>query len=364
MAKAKAKLTVPTQAVEQPKPIEANGKSAGHKSWSGGLMLGPITIPVAMFVAGRAESISFSMLHRECRQQIKQVGYYCPCCVEAKVVADFSYVSSLAATEYANAVAAAVDKDDEELVPPIEPQKIICKKGETVIMHGDDFTSWSLKGKVEATGNAALVEGDYVVKGYEMTKNSFVIIDKEEIKALKPESGASVHIETFVPQDQVSPIYFESSYYLGPDEAVSRKSYSVLREGLIRRKVAAIGKICMRQTENLVFILPHPDGGLIAYTAYLADEIRQIKFPQPTPVSDEEAKAVCNFIDAMTEDLDMGKYKDDYRERLTALIQAKQEGKTLPAEVAKPKPVQSDNLLEMLTASTIAARQKKERKTA
>jgi DNA end-binding protein Ku len=140
-----------------------------------------------------------------------------------------------------------------------------------------------------------------------------------------------------------------------------------LREGLIRRKVAAIGKVCMRQTENIVFILPHPDGGLVAYTAYLADEIRQIKFGTPAPVSDAEASAVCNFIDAMTEDLNMSQYQDEYRVRLAALIQAKQEGKALPEEAPKPKPVQSDNLLEMLTTSTAmaqAARAKKERKTA
>ena len=321
MAKTKPTLKVAAQpAVEQPSAIEANGKSAGHKSWTGVLMLGPITIPTAMYVAGRAEGISFNMLHRECKQKIKQVGYYCPCCVEVRVLEDFSYRTA--------AVTAEQVKNAQE------PEKIFCKKGETVIMHADDFGIWSLKNKVEATGNAALVEGDYILKGYEVSKGSFVTISKDEITALKPESGASIKIETFVPQAQVNPIYFESSYYLAPDD-VGKKSYSVLREGLIRRKVAAIGKVCIRQTENVIFILPHPDGGLVCYTAYLADEIRQIKFPAPAAVSNEEASAVCNFIDAMTDDLDMAQYKDEYRERLAALIQAKQEGKTLAVEAPK-----------------------------
>lgn len=352
MAKAKAEATAADA------KVEANGKSTGSKTWTGAILMGPVSIPVAMYAAGRSESIAFKMLHRECRQTVKQVGYFCPCCVEVKVLKDLKYVPQREQAAYELAV--SKHKQDPKANPEPAPlQEIICKKGEIVVMHLDDSNQLALDKKIEPTGNKAMIEGEQIVKGFEVAKGNYVVISKEEIETLKPESTAQVVIDTFVPQSQVNPIYFDSSYYLAADEAIKSKSYSLLREGLIRRKVAAIGKVCIRQSENVVFILPHPDGGLVAFTAYLADEIRQIKFQQPLPVSEAETKAVCEFIDAMTDDLDMKQYHDTYRENLARLITAKQKGEAVVAEAPKPKPVQSDNLLEMLTASTALALKKR-----
>lgn len=367
--KAEVKKVVPKAKLEpetngHDAEVAAQGKSSATKVWTGAVMLGPITIKVAMFTAARSESIAFSMLHDVCKTNVKQVGYYCPCCVEVEALGAFEHLSGRVLEDYQK-VLAKLPRDAKAADIPPAPRPIAYSKGELAVMHIDDANALALAKKVRITENTALVAKENIVKGYELSKGNYVVLTPEEIKAQKPDSSDTIQIEAFVPQGQVNPIHFESSYYLAADEAVKNKSYSVLRAGLIERKVAAVGKICMRQSESIVFIFPHVDGGLIAYTAYLADEVRQIKFQEPAEVSDAETKAVCGFVDAMTTDFDITIYRDSYRGNVMTLIQAKQEGKTLTAEAPKPKPVQSDNLLEMLTASAaVALEQRKKKKAA
>ena len=318
--------------------FDAEGRM-GKKSWSGSLMIGAISIPVALYAAAREERVSFNMLHSLCHNRVRQAGYVCMCCQEVEVLKPFTY-------------------------RPKDGEPVALNLGQRIVMHADDVEKYTETSHVRVTDNAAMLEKDDIVKGFEVSKDNYTVVTKEEIDSQKPESGSAINIESFAPIAQINPIYFQSSYYLPADAAVKNKSYSVLREGLLARKVAAVGKICMRSKEDVIFIFPHPDGGLVAYTAYLADEIRQVAFQKPAEVSDKELAAVTNFIDAMTEPLEMGRYEDSYRKNIMALIEAKQEGKEAPKLVAKPKPVQSDNLLEMLTASAAIAREQRKMKTA
>lgn len=329
------------------------------------LQVGPISIPVAMFTAARGERISFNMLHSRCRSKVSQAGYYCPCCVEVMALEDFSYQPAVDLVAYKAAIKSRKEavgklKKGDAPIPEIAPVPVIeVAKGEIVVMHIDDVNNFELSTKIKNTENVAMVQKDDIIKGYEVTKNNFVVVSADEIAAQKPQSGSAIQFQKFIPLSQLNPIYFESSYYLAPDDNVRSKSYSVLREGLRSRGVAIVAKVTMRQSESVVFIVAHPDGGMIAYTAYLADEVRQISF-QSTEVSDAERDAVSRFIDAKTSDLNMSEYRDSYRENMTALIQAKQEHRELPAvEQLKPKPPVSDNLIEMLNASVEMEKQKK-----
>lgn len=363
--KTEAKKVVPKAKLEP----EANGHDAAiaasgkttTKVWTGALMLGPISIPVAMYAAARAESISFNMLHSMCHGQVKQVGYYCPCCVEVEALADFKYQSGHAVLEYSKVIDALPSTTKQADFPP-EPPFVQYRKGDIFVAHADDATALALAEKIRRTENTTLVPKDDIVKGYEWAKGNFIVVTKDEIEAQKPSSSSTINIETFVPQADVNPIHFESSYYLAG--SAQSKSYSVLRAGLIERKVAAVGKVCMRSSESLVFIFPHPKGGLVAYTAYLADEVRNIEFEQPAEVGEAEKKAVCRFVDAMTAPFEIGKYQDTYRARLTQLIEAKRAGTPVIVEAPKPKPPQSDNLFEMLTISAEMAEKAKKSKAA
>jgi DNA end-binding protein Ku len=362
--------------------FDAEGRM-GKKSWSGSLMIGAISIPVALYAAAREERVNFNMLHAVCHGRVKQAGYYCPCCVEVEALIDFvftpkSFKPNNPCSEHSPVVLENGKPKKGCLACIAEAQEHVLaervvKAGERLIMHSEDaefqaelrfLHNGDTVAHVRLTDNAAMIEKDDIVKGFEVSKDNYTVITKEEIDSQKPESGSAINIESFAAIAQINPIYFQSSYYLPADAAVKNKSYSVLREGLLARKVAAVGKICMRSKEDVIFIFPHPDGGLVAYTAYLADEIRQVAFQKPAEVSDKELAAVTNFIDAMTEPLEMGRYEDAYRKNIMALIEAKQEGKEAPKLVAKPKAVQSDNLLEMLQASAAIAREQRKKKTA
>lgn len=353
-----AKKTATTKA--EPK-IKAEG-TTGSKTWSGHITTGPISIPVAMYAAARGERVSFNMLHDLCQQKVKQVGYYCPCCVEVKVLKDFKYVPERELAAYKNQLAEAKVKGRSSTLIS-KPREMAHKKGELIIMHADDVTMLSLEEKIERSEGLAMVGGDQTLKGFEVAKDSFVTFTKEELDGLKPESASMIEVDKFVKAEEVHPIYFESSYYLPADEAVKNKSYSMLRAGMIATGTVAVGQVCVRQSANTVFIYPHPDGGLIAYTAYLADEIRQVAFQKPADISSEELAAVTAYINAKTSSLDMADYHDTYRENVTKMVEAKQKGEPIKAvEQPKPKVESSDNLIEMFKASTAIALEKKSKR--
>jgi DNA end-binding protein Ku len=206
------------------------------------------------------------------------------------------------------------------------------------------------------------VPADQIVKGYDVG-GSFVQLTKEEINAQKPQSSSTMEIEQFVKLADVNPMYFEASYYLDSDSELGAptKSYAALRQGMIDKKVAAIGKVAIRQNENVVFILPHPDGGLVAYTAYLASEIRPMRFRRLPEISDKERVAVGDFIEKQTEELDMSQYTDSYQDNLAQLIEDKQAGRKPKIVEIQPAPPQKDNLLEMLSAMNAVAQKRKKR---
>jgi len=339
------KGNVPKSAIKPEAIVEAEGKN-GRTTWTGALVSGMISIPVALYAAARGETVSFNMIHAQCKSKVKQAGYYCPCCVEVEVLKTFTHTIP-------------TEKPDDK------PQNVEYVAGTRAIMSADDANVYAMKKQVAVTENLAMLDKEQIVKGYEYKDGAFVVLTPEEIKAQKPESGSNIEISGFVDADSINPLYFESSYYLAPDKEISNKSYSVLRQGMIENNVAAVGKVCIRQSENVIFILPHQDGGMVAYTAFLCDEIRQIHFMPAKPVTPAELAAVSNYITALKQPLDMSIYKDEYRARLYALIEAKQKGETVTIpEAPKAKPVQSENVIEMFQASAVAAKMRREKKSA
>ncbi len=327
--------------VVQPK-VEANG-TAGAKTWSGHITTGPISIEVAMFAAARTERVGFNMLHSQCHGRIKQAGYYCPCCVEVEVVKSFLFVPANADPAF----------DGIEL-----------KAGQKLVMHADDANTHALAGRVNRTSALAMVENDEIVKGFEYAKDTFAIVSRQELEALKPISAKTLEIKYFVAAAEVDPVYFESSYYM-PPLSVNR-AYAMLRQGMIAKGVMAVGRICVRNSESTVFIKPHVNGGLVAYTAYATDEVRAVNVPAEPVLSPAEIKAVSDYIEANTAPLDLSEFKDEYRARVTELVEAKKNGGTIQAvELPKPKPTETVDLVAMFSMSAkIAIEQRAARKTA
>src|SRR5881296_83502 len=117
-----------------------------------------------------------------------------------------------------------------------------------------------------------VVERSTLVKGYEFAKDQYVQFTDEELKTLEGEASKMIDIAEFVPLDQVDPIYFEKTYYLGPDKG-GEKAYRLLSDAMIKAGRVALAKYVMRGKENLVLIRS-AQGGLVFHTMYFADEVR------------------------------------------------------------------------------------------
>ena len=175
-----------------------------------------------------------------------------------------------------------------------------------------------------------------IVKGYEFRKDEYVIIDPEEIKKIEPKTAKTMEILEFVKTNDVDPVYFESSYYMMPEEA-GRRPYALLTKALEESEYVAIAKLTMHNREYTVFLRPHK-GGMMLHTMYYKEEVREVEgFGAPdVEIKDAELKVAHQLIEALAGDWDPEKYHDSFQDNLKKLIETKLEGGEIQ-EVEKPK---------------------------
>jgi DNA end-binding protein Ku len=189
-----------------------------------------------------------------------------------------------------------------------------------------------------------------IVKGYEYEKDRYVVIEDEEVKKVAPQSAKVMELLEFVPTEQVDPIYLETSYYMAPDEA-GEKPYALLFDALKRSGRVGIAKIAMHNREHIVILRPGKNGVLM-HTMYYSHEIRKVdEFRTDLSlVKDKELALASSLIEALAGDFEPEKYKDNYRENLLQMIEAKKQGAEV---VATPEPQQAKvvDIMEALKAS-------------
>jgi DNA end-binding protein Ku len=198
------------------------------------------------------------------------------------------------------------------------------------------------------------VSDDEIVKAFEFKKGEFVYMEDEDFEAAKTEGYKTIDISDFVPYSQIDPIYFASTYYLGPQEG-GEKVYSLFVRAMADSELAAIGKFVMRDKQNLGCLRVR-DGVITLEQLYFADEIRplnEIK-PKKTNVSKAELDMAARLIENFSGEFEPEKYKDSYRDALRDIIRAKRAGKEVHA-VAEPEEEAPPDLLEALRASLEAA---------
>ncbi len=188
------------------------------------------------------------------------------------------------------------------------------------------------------------VERTALVKGYEVVKGQYVRVTDDELKALEGEASQTIDIAEFVPLPQVDPIYFEKTYYLGPDKG-GEKPYRLLADAMAKSEQVAVAKFIMRGKETLVLIRA-AQGGLMLHTMYFADEVRdfgEIERGQSAKIADREMELALQLIKGLaSEAFQPGQYKDEYRQRVLDLVNSKAEGKQLtaaPAVAERPRVV-------------------------
>lgn len=197
------------------------------------------------------------------------------------------------------------------------------------------------------------LEAKEIIKGYEVTKGQFVLIEEEELQSLKEvNEERAVEIIDFIKLAEIDPIYFNRSYFMSPDGGT--KAYGLLRKALTESGKAGIAKIVMRSKEQLAVIRVY-EGVLLMETIHFPDEVRKATdVPNVTEkenVSKRELETAILLIDQLTTTFDPSKYDDEYRKKVHELIEAKSTGKQLVmAEEKKPTEPMND-LMAALQAS-------------
>jgi len=202
------------------------------------------------------------------------------------------------------------------------------------MLHREDLSR--LKQQYVCLADGKVVERSDIVKGYEYRKDEYVVIEPDEIKKIEPKTAKTMEILEFVKASEVDPVYFESSYYMLPEEA-GRRPYALLTKALEESEYVAIAKLTMHNREYTVFLRPH-EGGMMLHTMYYADEVKEVEgFGAPdVELKDAEVKVAHQLIEALAAEWDPEKYHDTFQDNVKNLIQTKLEGGKI-AEVEKPK---------------------------
>lgn len=180
-----------------------------------------------------------------------------------------------------------------------------------------------------------------IVKGYEYEKNHYVVIEPEDLEKVAPATARAMEILQFVKMDEIDPIFFEKSYYVGPEESVSRP-YSLLLEAMKETKYDAVAKVAMHGREHIVILRP-AENGIVLHTMYFVDELHkanEVPVPKPAKFDRKELDLAKKLIDTLAGPFEPDQFHDEYKQNVEKLIETKRKGrKVTPIRQPKTAPV-------------------------
>jgi DNA end-binding protein Ku len=200
------------------------------------------------------------------------------------------------------------------------------------------------------------VEREDRVRGYQVAKNDYLMIEDQDLDAVEIESSHTIEIESFVPRSEIDAVYLDSGYYLAPNDKVAEEAFAVIREAMAAEGVVGLGRAVISRRERL-FVLEPRDNGILATAlhynyevrddhAYF-DEIPDIEIPA------EMLGLAKHIIETKMGHFDIAKFEDRYENALIEMIRAKQAGR--PVEASRPAPATNViNLMDALRKSIAA----------
>lgn len=214
------------------------------------------------------------------------------------------------------------------------------------------------------------VDRDEIVKGYEISKGNYVLLDDDEIEAAKVESKKTLELVQFVDQGEIDVFYFEKPYYVVPADELAEEAYVVLREALKQANKVAIGQLSLRGREYLVSLKPCGKG-MVLETLRYEDEVRRAQgyfkdIPDTKPAK-EMLELATTLIEKKTAPFDAGEYRDRYVEALHKLIEkkSKAKGKKILEDVEEPAAASGgSNVIDLMAALKKSVKDKPEAKKA
>jgi DNA end-binding protein Ku len=224
----------------------------------------------------------------------------------------------------------------------------LCEKG-----HKIKYKKWCPMEERE-------VSWSEIKKGYEITKNDYVVIEKEDIENIKLKTNNTVEVKEFIDGEDFDPIFIEKNYYVGPDPGKKKsetasKAYSLFVKILHETKKIAIGKVVLREREQLVALRAYQRGLVMHQLKYL-DEIRPMDeiggIDSSQKIDAKELSLGKTLVESLTaEKFDPGQYSDNYAKELEKLIEAKSKGQKVAAKEEENEPEETTDILEALKAS-------------
>ncbi|MGI8743470.1 MAG: Ku protein [Bryobacteraceae bacterium] len=288
--------------------------------WRGHLTFGLVSIPVRLFKAARPEKIRFHRLHK-----------------------------SPVAKPNAHPIRPALaSRGTLRLEPP--PAKVSApSEAEQYIRIRQSAYVPSPAG--DSGAEAKPVPRNELVKGYEYDKNRYVVLKDEDLKKITPQTATEMQILEFVKLDEIDPVYFETSYYMAPDEAGER-AYALLFQAMRETGYVAVAEVALHRREHVMVLRPGPHG-LLAHTMFYANEIRQDQEHRAdtSQVSDKELKMAKLLVESLAAPFEAAKYKDKFREKLEAMIAAKLEGRGVAKVPEAQTPAEVVDILQALENS-------------
>jgi DNA end-binding protein Ku len=219
-----------------------------------------------------------------------------------------------------------------------------------------------IRHKRVAEADGKEVPYEEIVKGYEISPEQYVVVTRDELEEIDPKRTRAVEIQDFVDLDDIDPIYFDHPYYLGPDKG-AEKAYALLVKAMSDAKKVAVARFVLRNREHLAAIRPSGNVLTMATMRFpdevvAPDELGEDVVPQNGRKLDKrEVDMAKQLIDSLTSDFDPGKYRDEYREELLALIDRKAKGEAVTGPVSEePKPTKAPDLMAALEESLAAVR--------
>src|ERR671916_2099375 len=204
------------------------------------------------------------------------------------------------------------------------------------------------------------VSYDQIVKGYELTKDRYVVVTPEELDALDPEKTRTIDIEDFVDLDEIDPVFYDHPYYLVPDKGAA-KAYGLLLGAMEKSGKVAIARVVLRSKEQLVAIRPSDDLLMMETMIFHdevvpTDELDDLPDARKLKVSDRELKMAQQLISSLSSEFDPTRYRDEYRDKVIELIERKAQGEEIAVQPEAPEPAKVPDLMAALEASLAAVK--------
>ena len=203
------------------------------------------------------------------------------------------------------------------------------------------------------------VDGSDKARGYEIGKNQFLLVEDEELEYIEIESTHTIEIDSFVPRADIDQRFFDTPYYITPNDPVGQEAFAVIREAMRSKALVALGRIVLSKRERVMALEPY-ERGLIGTTLRYPYEVRDAKnyfedIPDLTPAP-ELLRLAEHILDSKLAGFDLSAFRDRYEEALMAHLKAKQAGMPPQPKQSWAVPRRAINLMEALRRSIASDR--------